>query len=359
MKCLVLNPGGTSTKIAVFCDNRQLFRDNIVHHENEFSECKKLVEQGPIRKKKIIAVLENQNIDLKQIDCVVGRGGLLNPVPGGTYRVNRNMLEDLKNEVQGGHPSNLGALLAYEIAEEVGVPAYVVDPVAVDEFDEISRITGISDISKASWLHALNQKAVCRKVAQELGGRYQDYNFIVAHLGSGNSFAAHKNGRMIDGSGGRSDGPFSPERCGGLPTYPLLQLLHSEKYTISELTDKVSTKSGFFDYLGTKDLIEVERRINQNDEYAKLIMDAYVYQIAKEIAMYSIVTRGKIDAIILTGGIANSQKITSEIEEYVGFLAPVYVVPGELEMEALAAGAYRVMSGEESELEYDGGNTHV
>lgn len=355
MRSLIINPGGTSTKIAVFDGNRAVWKENVLHDPVEFKECRTLFDQEPIRKEAVLRVLEEKGVDPSSIDCVVGRGGLLNPLPGGTYAVNDKMMEDMEAEVQGAHPSNLGAVLARRLGDAWNVPSYVVDPVAVDEFIPEARITGLSDLPKASWLHALNQKAVCRHVAQELGGTYADFHFIVAHLGSGNSIAAHRKGRMVDGSGGRSDGPFSPERTGGLPAYPLVELCFSGRYTHKELVKKISAEAGFYDYLGTKDLRAVEERIENGDATAKEVMDAFVYQVAKEICMYAATFDGQVDAIILTGGIAHSDSIMNAIRTKVEFLAPVHIVPGELEMEALAAGAVRVWNREEEVAEYTGG----
>lgn len=352
MRILAINPGGTSTKISVFDDKREILKKSIVHTREDLKPYKKVFDEYEYRKSLILDALRKEKIELNSIDATVGRGGLMKPIEGGTYRVNYKMIDDLRNEVNGEHASNLGAVLAKNIGDEIRVPSFVVDPVSVDEFDEVSRITGISDIEKASWLHALNHKAVSRKIAEKLGGKYEDFNFIVAHLGSGISIVAHKNGKMIDGSGGRSDGPFSPERSGGLPAYPLVELCYSGKYTKEEMVTKVSSIGGMYDYLGTKDMIEIQERIEAGDEKAKLIMDAFIYQIAKEISMYGASLCGKIDRIILTGGISYSEFVTEEVIKRVPYLAPVEIVPGEMEMEALVLGALRILNGEEKEKIY-------
>lgn len=352
MRILAINPGGTSTKISVFDDKREILKKSIVHTREDLKPYKKVFDEYEYRKSLILDALRKEKIELNSIDATVGRGGLMKPIEGGTYRVNYKMIDDLRNEVNGEHASNLGAVLAKNIGDEIRVPSFVVDPVSVDEFDEVSRITGISDIEKASWLHALNHKAVSRKIAEKLGGKYEDFNFIVAHLGSGISIVAHKNGKMIDGSGGRSDGPFSPERSGGLPAYPLVELCYSGKYTKEEMVTKVSSIWGMYDYLGTKDMIEIQERIEAGDEKAKLIMDAFIYQIAKEISMYGASLCGKIDRIILTGGISYSEFVTEEVIKRVSYLAPVEIVPGEMEMEALVLGALRILNGEEKEKIY-------
>lgn len=351
MKILVINPGGTSTKVSVFEDRSEIFKKSIIHTREDLEEYKKVFDQLDYRKTLILEALEG-NIDLEEIDCVVGRGGLMKPIEGGVYEVNDLMIEDLRQEINGEHASNLGCVLAKEIGDKVGVSSYVVDPVSVDEFMDIVRITGLSDIEKSSWLHSLNHKAVCRKVAEAMGGSYEDYNFIVAHLGSGISIVAHKNGKMVDGSGGRSDGPFSPERSGGILTYPLVELCYSGKYTREEMVDKVSNIGGMYDYLGTKDMVEIEKRYFEGDRKARLVMDAFIYQVAKEIAMYGATLRGKVNKIILTGGIAHSDLVVSELKKQVDYLADIEVIAGEMEMEALALGALRVSKGEEKLRKY-------
>lgn len=348
----MINPGGTSTKIAVFEDEKELMKTSVVHTGEDLKQFKKVFDEYDYRKKLIVKELEERGYALTDFGCIVGRGGLMKPIEGGTYEVNDQMVEDLRNAINGEHAANLGAVIARDIAREIGVPAYVVDPVSVDEFWDISRITGISDLEKCSWIHALNHKAVARKTAESMGGKYQDYNFIVAHLGSGISIVPHLKGKMVDGSGGRTDGPFSPERSGGLLAYQLIELCYSGKYTRDEMVKKVSAYGGMYDYLGTKDIREVEDRISKGDTKAKLIMDAFIYQVAKEISLYGATLRGQVDRIILTGGIAYSQMVVDEVTRMVSYLAPVVVVPGEMEMEALALGALRVMRGEEQVKTY-------
>lgn len=351
-KILVMNPGGSSTKIAVFEDQKEVYKENISHSGEELKLYKSVMDQLEFRKNLILDKLKENGHPLYTFDAAVGRGGLMRPIPGGTYRVNDQMAADMKNAVCGEHASNLGSVLAKELGDEAGIPSFVVDPVAVDEFDERSRITGIKDLTYSSWLHSLNHKAVARKAAEKLGRKYEDCNFIIAHLGSGISIVPHKHGKMVDGSGGRTNGPFSSDRSGGLPAYALIELCYSGKYERKELVDKVSAFGGMYDYLGTKDLIEIEQRIQNGDEYAALIYDAFVYQVAKEICMYGATLEGKVDRIILTGGIAHSKKVAEEVTRQVGWLAPVEVEPGEMEMEALALGTLRVLNGEEEAKEY-------
>ena len=347
MYLLVINPGGTSTKVAVYEDKKEVLKKNITHTGEDLKQFPHVFDEYEYRKNMIVDVLKEEGFSLDQFDCVVGRA-----IPGGTYRVNDRMVEDLKNAINGEHASNLGAVIARNIGDEIGVPSFVVDPVSVDEMIPEARITGISDLEKFSWFHALNHKAVSRKVAEDMGGKYEDFNFIVAHLGSGISIVAHEKGKMIDGSGGRTDGPFSPERSGGLLAYQLIELCYSGKYTREQMVRKVSAEGGMYDYLGTKDAREVEERAANGDEKAKLILDAFIYQVAKEIALYGASLKGKVDRVIFTGGIAYSEKIVHDVYEKVAYLAPKAVVPGEMEMEALALGALRVLSGEEEAKEY-------
>jgi len=352
MKVLVINPGGTSTKVAVFHEDKLLVNENISHTQEGLREFENVFQEFEFRKQLVMDVMELHGVDLSTLDAVVGRGGLMKPILGGTYEVNDAMVQDLKDAINGEHASNLGAPLAKDIAEGLSIPAFTVDPVSVDEFMDLARVTGIKDIEKSSWLHSLNHKAVCRESAGEFGKKYEEMNFIVAHLGSGLSVVAHEKGRMVDGSGGRSDGPFSPERSGGLLAYPLINLCYSGKYSHQEMVDKVSRIGGFYDYLGTKDMISIEREALSGNQLYKLILDSFVYQVAKEISMYGATLCGLVDKIILTGGIAHSNYVTKEVERRVSYLAKVEILPGEMEMEALAAGALRVLKNEETAKKY-------
>lgn len=352
MNILVINPGGASTKIAAFSDENELFKRTIDHTAEDLKAFSRVFDQYAYRRGLIAQAVADAGMQLEQFDCIVGRGGLVRPLPGGTYRVNDRMIEDLRNAVEGEHASNLGAVLARTIGDELGVPSFVVDPVAVDEMMPKARISGIRDLERPSWFHALNHKAVARWAAQRLGKAYEDCNFIVAHLGSGNSIVAHSHGRMVDGSGGRTNGPFSPERSGGLPTYPLVELCYSGKYTHEEMVRKLSSVGGMYDYLGTKDAREIQARIDDGDAEAKLIFDAFVYAVAKEICSYGATFEGKVDRIVLTGGLAHSTYVVEEVRRMTAFLAPMEVVAGEFEMEALALGALRVLRGQEAAKEY-------
>lgn len=346
MNILVINPGGTSTKIAVFKDEELIFKKSIVHSQEEIGRFQKVFDQFEYRYRLITEALVESSIDTS-FDAVVGRGGLMKPIQGGVYEINDKMISDMQNEISGEHASNLGAPLAKKFGECYNIKSFVVDPVSVDEYLPVSRLTGLSEITKYSWLHPLNQKAVCRKIAEKMGGKYEDFNFIVAHLGSGISIGAHKRGLLIDGSGGRSDGPFSPERSGGILTYQLVELCYSGKYTRDEMIDKISNRGGFYDYLGTKDMQLVEKYIKEGNKKAELVMDAFILQVSKEICSYFATLEGEVDKIILTGGIAYSDFVVKRIIERIEKLASIEVVAGELEMEAMAAGAIRVLSGKE------------
>ena len=352
MHILAINPGGTSTKVALFDDESCLFNHNIQHDDQCINAFASVFDQFTYRKEAVENTLREAGFSLEQLHCVVGRGGLLRCMEGGTYAVNDTMINDLRHAKRGEHPSNLGAVLARHIGDALGIPSFVVDPVSVDEFLDMARISGLAELERPSWMHALNHKAVCRQVAATLGGTYRDFNFIVAHLGSGISIAAHAKGRMVDGSGGRSNGAFSPERCGGLPAYPLVNLCYSGKYTHREMIDKISTKAGMFDYLGTKDMRDIEARYVAGDAQVIPVYDAFIYQVSKDIAKFGATLKGRVDRIILTGGISHSTLVAQRITERVGYLAPVVTVPGEMEMEALAKGALRVLRGEEQAVSY-------
>lgn len=354
MRILAINPGGTSTKIAVYEDTDVLFKDSVTHSGEDLKKYAKVFDQYEYRRDLILDALTNHNIPLESLSAVVGRGGLMQPIQGGVYAVNDLMIDDLRNAISGEHPCNLGAVLARDIARPLGLPSFVVDPVSVDEFIPEARVSGMSDLPKASWLHTLNHKAVARKVSTEMGRKYEDVNLVVAHLGSGVTVAAHRKGKAIDGSGGRVDGAFSPERSGGLPTYPLIELCYSGKYTAKEMVDKVSSVGGMYDYLGTKDVQEIQGRADRGERKAQVVLNAFIHQIVKEIGAHAAILAGKVDRIIITGGIAQSERITAAIREKVEFIAPVTVVPGEEELESLVLGALRVLRGEETAKDYPG-----
>lgn len=352
IKSLIINPGSTSTKIAVFEDETMLFDKTLRHTTEEISQYDTIFDQKEFRKNIILDFLKEQNFDIATLDMVVGRGGLVKPIPGGTYRVSDALMEDLKIGPQGQHASNLGGVLAREIADSIGKPSFIVDPVAVDELQPIARVSGMPEIERNSIFHPLNQKAMARRYAKENGKKYEDINVIVAHMGGGVSVGAHRKGQVVDVSNAlEGDGAFSPERAGGLPVGPLLRLCFSGKYTEKELYKKLVGGGGFNAYIGTNDMQEVTK-MAETDEKAKLLFDAFVYQVSKDIGARAATLKGEVDAIILTGGIAYGNKVTDGIKDYVGWIAPVVVYPGEDELLALAQGGLRVLNGEEEAKEY-------
>lgn len=352
IRSLIINPGSTSTKIAVFDDEEMLFDKTLRHSVEEISKYDTIFDQKQFRKDIIIECLKEQDIDINTLDMVVGRGGLVKPIPGGTYRVSDALIEDLKVGPQGQHASNLGGVLAREIADEIGKPSFIVDPVAVDELEPVARISGIPDIERNSIFHPLNQKAMARRYAKENGKRYEDINVIVAHMGGGVSVGAHRKGRVVDVSNAlEGDGAFSPERAGALPVGPLVRLCYSGKYTEKEMYKRIVGGGGFTAYLGSNDMVEITKRA-ENDEQARLLIDAFIYQISKDIGARAAVLEGKVDAIILTGGIAYGKTVTDAIARRVDWIAPVIVYPGEDELLALAQGGLRVLNGEEEAKEY-------
>ncbi len=353
IKSLIINPGSTSTKIAVFEDENMLFDKTLRHSNEELAPFDTIVSQKDFRKKMILDFLEEEKFDIKTLDVVVGRGGLVKPIEGGTYSVNDALIEDLRNGVQGHHASNLGGILAREIGDELGKPSFIVDPVAVDELQPVARLSGVPEIPRTSIFHPLNQKAMARRYAKENGKKYEDINCIVAHLGGGVSVGAHQKGRVIDVPNAlEGDGAFSPERAGAVPVGGLVRMCFSGDYTEKEVYKKLVGGGGLSAYLKTNSMMDAMKMVEEGDENAKLVVDAFIYQIAKNIGAMAAVLKGKVDAIILTGGIAYNKAVTDGIAEYVSFIAPVKVYPGEDELLALAQGALRVLNGEEKAKEY-------
>ena len=352
-KILTINPGSTSTKIAVFDNEDLVFEKTLRHSSEEIGKYEKISDQFEFRKTVIEDALTEGGIKTSDLDAVVGRGGLLKPIEGGTYIVNEAMIDDLRVGVLGEHASNLGGIIAKEIGDAVNVPSYIVDPVVVDEMDDVARISGSEDIDRKSIFHALNQKATARRAAKELEKEYFDCNFIVAHMGGGISVGAHEKGKVIDVANALDgEGPFSPERSGGLPVGDLVKMCFSGKYTQDEIKKKIKGNGGLVGYLNTNDGREVESRIEAGDEKAKLVYEAMAYQVSKEIGSCASVLKGNVDAILLTGGIAYSKMFTGMIEERVNFISDVKVYPGEDEMIALAQGGLRVLNKEEEPKNY-------
>jgi len=351
-RILVINPTATSTHVAVFDGERELLAVELVHKPEELSVFERVWDQYLMRRDRITQTLEERLVPLNSFQAVVGRGGLLKPVPGGTYLVNAAMLEDLRRGVQGEHAANLGGILAYGIAHAQGIPAYVVDPVSTDELGDLARVTGVPDLERTSLAHALNMRWVGRKAARQLGRPYEQANLIVAHLGMGISVGAHQSGRMIDANNAHESGPFSPERAGTLPAGDLVRLCFSGKHTERELVRKLTTQGGLVAYLGTKEYREVERRIEQGDPVARLVYEAMAYQVAKEIGAMAVSLKGQVDGIALTGPLAHSALLLGWIRERVGWIGQILVFPGGEEHRALADGALRVLRGEEEVLTY-------
>lgn len=353
-RILVINPGSTSTKIAVFDDENEIFKVNISHPVEEIQKYPKIIDQFEFRKEVIMKELARAGIPKESLSAVVGRGGLLRPIPSGTYAVTEKMLEDLKAEVQGEHASNLGAMIADSIAQELNIPAFIVDPVVVDEMEEIARITGLPMIRRRSILHALNQKKVARQAAADIGKPYEELNLIVVHLGGGISVGAHKKGRIVDVNNAlNGDGPFALERAGSLPAADLVELCFSGKYTKPEIKKLLAGKGGIVAHLGTNDMRAVEEMVKNGDPKATLIIQAMAYNVAKWIGAMATVLEGKVDAVVLTGGLAYYRYFVDLIKERCEFIAPVYIYPGEDEMKALAEGALRVLKGEEKARIYE------
>ncbi|WP_449185966.1 butyrate kinase [Zhurongbacter thermophilus] len=353
-KILVINPGSTSTKVALFEDEKKLWQETVRHDPAEIQKFDRIADQYEFRKNTILRLLEEKGVSLQEIDAFVGRGGLLKPMEGGTYRVNEKMLDDLRNRPMGEHASNLGALIAYELAQEAGgKPAFIVDPVVVDEMVDIARPTGWPEFQRKSIFHALNQRAIARKWAREQGKDYKDVNVVVAHMGGGISIGAHKQGRVIDVNNALDgEGPMSPERSGTLPVYSLAKLCFEGKYDKKTMLKKIKGQGGWVAHLGTSNAIEIEKDVEAGDEKAQLVVGATAYQVAKWIGHMAAALEGKVDAILLTGGLAYFKWFVDKIKEHAEWIAPIYVYPGEMEMEALALGALRVLKGEEEAKEY-------
>ncbi len=354
-RVLAINPGSTSTKMAVFDDEREAMRCTVEHQGDDLERYERVFDQWPYRLEIVTKALGEAGIPRSSLDAVVGRGGLLRPLEGGTYEVNGAMLADLEEAQRGEHASNLGAIIAYRLASGAGVPAFIVDPVAVDEMEEVAGLSGLPELPRESLSHALNSKAVARKVAGEMGKGYGEVNFIVAHLGSGISISAHRSGRMIDVNNAREEGPFSPDRAGSVPSLELIRLCYSGKYKEKELLSRMMGSGGMCAYLGTKDIRAARRMAESGDSKAAIVLAAMAYQTAKEIGAMATVLRGQVDRIILTGGIAHDEAFVREISERVEFIAPIKVVPGEEELVSLAAGALRVLRGEEKAKIYGQG----
>ena len=344
---LALNPGSTSTKMALYRDEECLFKHTLQHHHQDLLQFPHLMDQADYRRRLLLEALADKGCPLSDLSALVVRGGLLKPLAGGVYRVNEAMHQDLLNCRYGTHASNLGAVMALPLAEPLGIPVFTVDPVTVDEFHEPARYSGLLGISRLSMSHALNTRAVARRAAAAMGKTYGEVNLVVAHLGSGISVSAHRRGRMIDVNNANNEGPFSLERCGTLPALALIRLCFSGQYSQEEAAALVTSRGGIFSYLGTKDFRQVEKQVAEGDEETRSVVEAMVYQVAKEIGAMAAALEGEVHGVVVTGGMAHSLLITEPLRKKVSFIAPVFLFPGEEELEALAQGALRALRGEE------------
>jgi len=354
-RILALNPGGGSTKVAFYEDSKAAYEDKIRHTADDLFKFASTLDQLDYRSAAIDSLLSSWGVDKKTLSAVVGRGGPFKPLISGTYRVNERMLSDIREgRVAADHPSNLGALLAHEIASPLGIPAFIVDPVSVDEFIPESRISGMPEIERRSLSHALNMKMVGRKAAAQLGKPYKELNLVIAHLGTGISIGAHRKGRQIDVNNANDGGPFSPQRTGYLPVTQLVKLCFSGSYDYDTMRKKITKQGGLLAYLGSDDITPLYRKAEAGDEKVALVLRAMIQQIAKEIAAQSAVLSGEVDAIVLTGGMAHEPRLIEAIKRKVSFITPnILVFPGEDELEALALGALRVLTGEEEAMTYE------
>jgi len=352
-KILVINPGSTSTKIAWFSDENAVWQETIYYTTEDLKSCRTSIDQIKFRQKDIQAVLDKREADISQLSAVAGRGGPFRPMQSGTYAVTDRLIRDIREgHVLADHISNIGVILADHFARLAGVSAYFVDPVCVDEFDPVARYSGLPELERRSLLHALNIKAVARATAAEMGKSLSECQFVIAHLGGGISVCAMRAGRMVDVNNANEEGPFSPERCGTLPVSSLVRLCYSETYDYPSLKKRMIGQGGLSAYLGTNDVREIWQWIDDGNHESQIILKAMVYQIAKEIGAMAAALSGRVDAVVLTGGLSKDERLMQWLEDHVKFIAPVRRMAGEFEMEALASGVLRVLRGEEEEAEY-------
>ena len=350
---LVINPGSTSTKIAVYKNENPVFTEEISHSNEELTPFENIMDQQEFREKLILDCLQKAGYKIEDIHCIIARGGALRPLPSGTYRINQKMLDVLTRGTFGLHASNLGAVLARRIADRIKVESFIVDPITVSELSDLARVSGLPDIERVSIFHALNQKAVARLAAKDLGKTYRECNLIVAHLGGGISVGVHEKGRVVDVNNAlNGDGPFAPTRSGHLPVWSLVELAFSGKYTEEQLKRKIWKEGGVSAYLGTSDMRQVKEEMHNGNKKANLIYEAMAYQVAKEIGAFATVLEGAVDAIVFSGGLARDDEFIEMIAKRVKFIGPLLTYPGSDEMRALDLGALRVLTGEEKALEY-------
>jgi butyrate kinase len=353
-RVLAVNPGSTSTKLAVYDGERAVLEETVSHGDHELAPFRDrpILDQLDLRLGEVRAVLRSAGVDLAAPAATVGRGGLLRPLASGTYLVSDAMLAELRTAERGEHASNLGAFLARRLADPAGCPAFIVDPVSVDEWDDVARLSGLGGLDRECLSHALNTKAVARRYAADVGRPYPDLRLVVVHLGSGISVSAHRDGRMVDVTNSREEGPFSAERAGTVPTVRLVERVLREGLSFQAAERLLFREGGIHSYLGTRDLREVERRVDAGDERAALVLDAMLYQVRKEAGAMAAVLDGRVDAVLVTGGMARSERVARSLRAALGWIAPVRLHPGEDELRALAEGALRVLRGQEPPREY-------
>lgn len=352
-RILAINPGSTSTKIALYDNEEILINETIRHDRSTLDSMGSIIGQKEFRTAAVRQKLDEYGADVAGIDAIAGRGGLLRPIDSGVYIINDLMLNDLNSATASVHASALGAIIAGDISKKTGKPAFVVDPIVVDEMDRYAKLSGMPGIERTSVFHALNQKAIARRCAADIGKEYNNSRFVVAHLGGGITVGAHRYGRVIDVNDALAgEGPFTPERTGGIPAIPLIKMCFSGEYTEEEMITRITKNGGMQGYLGTNDLETAQRMINCGDEFTTLVVDSMAYQVCKEIGAMIAVLEGRADGVILTGGLAYSTRFTGSIKNRIDPIAPVYVYPGEDEMYSLMSGVLRVLKGEEPIAEY-------
>ncbi len=354
-RILAVNPGSTSTKIALFDNDKEIFSKNISHSKEELGQYKEIQDQKDYRRSMVEKAMEENGYKFEDVDVFVGRGGGLLALVGGTYGVSELLADHASRGMTGQHPAQLASQICKYFADKYGKKAFVVNPPDVDEFAEISRVTGLKGIYRESHIHSLNQKEIALRYCADAGKKYEEANLVVCHLGGGISVTAHMQGKMIDSNDIiKGSGPMSPTRAGDIPYAKVIDLAYSGEYTKKELTNRINKNGGLLDHFGTDDAREIEKKIADGDAYAKIIYDGMLYQIAKYVGAMSVAMKGKVDAIILTGGLSYSKYLVEFVKEYTGWIAEIVVMPGEFEMEALAAGALRVVTGKEAVKEYTG-----
>lgn len=351
---LVINSGSTSTKVAAYKNEELIFSKTVLHSDKELSQFKIIWDQYEYRKKAITDELKANYLSFKDFDIIVCRGGNIKPVKGGIYLLTDRMMEDMKSEKYGRHATNVGNMIAYNLGKEYKIPVVTVDPPVTDELCDYARFSGIPQIKRRSSFHALNQKATARKVSEKMGKLYEEINLIIVHMGGGISVGAHKKGKVIDVNNALDgDGPFSPERAGSLPNSDLIKMCFSGEYSKEQMLNLMTGKGGLMAYIGITNALEIETRIEKGDKYAKDVYLAMAYQVAKEIGSMAVVLDGDVQGIAFTGSLAYSDILINYIKPKISFIAPIYIIPGENELKALAEAALRYIMGKESLCTYE------